>query len=257
MPPMTGCELAEWQRLDHSFITDDPPPPPSLRNTPIKRNDGDTFLRADLQHALLMEIFGDTTRCFRNPRPSPAGQRTVAPKPGESAPTGVHEYTPVYPYGQSKGSARRSNETPDEYQQWQERYQAYHDNPYPTEQQDPDNKVPRPGSPLLTFKELYIEALLNSPRCTKAVRDKVWQDEEFAENFACVNLLINIGRMNTTLACEWACQWSHSKHSHPLTTCFPHAQSTHKCRPYCAPTTLCPPFKATTTHAGTCKTHHA
>lgn len=174
--------------------------PRRLRNTPVKRNDGDTLIRADLQHALLMEIFGDTTRCFHNPRPAPRGQRTNAPLPGESAPTGVHEYTPVYPYGQSKGTARKSNESEEEHKQWTQRYEEYHKNPYPSEADDPEGKVPRPGAELLTFKELYIEALLNSPRCTKAVRDKVWQDEEFAENFACVNLLINIGRMNTTLA---------------------------------------------------------
>lgn len=48
-----------------------------------------------------------------------------------------------------------------------------------------------------------MEALMNSPRCTKAVRDKIWQDEEYAQDFLCVNLLINIGRMNTTLACEY------------------------------------------------------
>ncbi|CAO1637128.1 unnamed protein product [Sympodiomycopsis kandeliae] len=170
------------------------------RNTPVKRNDGDALIRADLQHAVLMEIFGDTTRCFHNPRPAPATLWTSAPKPGESAPTGVHEYTPVYPYGQAKGTSRKSNETPEEFQAWQQKCKEYHDNPYPTKEEDPQGKIPRPGSKLLTFKELYIEALLNSPRCTKAVRDKVWQDEDFAENFACVNLLINIGRMNTTLA---------------------------------------------------------
>lgn len=172
------------------------------RNTPIKRNDGATLLRSDLQHAVLIEIFADRTRCFTNPRPAPEGSWESAPAPGEAAPTGVHGFTPVYPYGQSKGSSRRSNETAEEFEAWQKRYDEYHANPYPSREEDPEGKMPRPGAKLLTFKELYIESLMNSPRCTKAVRDKIWQDEEFAEDFACVNLLINIGRMNTTLACE-------------------------------------------------------
>lgn len=176
--------------------------PYSMRNTPIKKADGTTFHRSDLQHAMLMELFNDTTRCFRNPRPAPEGSWISAPKPGEAAATGVPEYTPVYPYGQSKGTARRSNETAEEYQEWEKRWEAYHKNPYPTREEDPECKVPRPGAKLLTFKELYMEALMNSPRCTKAVRDKIWSDEQFAEDFACVNLLINVGRMNTTLACK-------------------------------------------------------
>ncbi|PWN28869.1 hypothetical protein BDZ90DRAFT_230877 [Jaminaea rosea] len=171
-----------------------------LRNTPIKKIDGTTFHRSDLQHALLMEIFGDTTRCFRNPRPAPDNLLTTAPRPGEAAATGVPEYSPVYPYGQSKGSSRKSHETKEEYEAWEKRWEEYHKNPYPSREQDPNRLVPRPGAKLLTFKELYMEALMNSPRCTKAVRDKVWSDEQFAEDFACVNLLINVGRMNTTLA---------------------------------------------------------
>lgn len=193
-----------------------------LRNTPIKKQDGTIFLRSDIQHAMLMEIFNDTTRCFRNPRPAPDDSWTVPPKPGEAAATGVPEYTPVYPYGQSKGSARRSNETEEEFKAWKKRWEEYHKNPYPTKEEDPENKVPRPGAKLMTFKELYMEALMNSPRCTKAVRDKIWADEQFAEDFACVNLLINVGRMNTTLACECVRALARDSVSVPLTMTYVH-----------------------------------
>lgn len=57
---------------------------------------------------------------------------------------------------------------------------------------------------MLTFKELYMEALLHSGKCTKAMRDKMLLDEEFAEDFAKVCLLVNVGRINTTLACEYS-----------------------------------------------------
>ncbi len=63
-----------------------------------------------------------------------------------------------------------------------------------------EDEFPREGAPKLTFKELYIEALLNSSKCTKSMRDKILADEEYAEDFAKVCLLVNVGRINTTLA---------------------------------------------------------
>ncbi|KAN0060414.1 hypothetical protein ACQY0O_007744 [Thecaphora frezii] len=63
-----------------------------------------------------------------------------------------------------------------------------------------ENEFPHPGCEKLTFKELYIEALLNSGKCTKSMRDKIVTDEEYAEDFAKVCLLVNVGRINTTLA---------------------------------------------------------
>ena len=63
-----------------------------------------------------------------------------------------------------------------------------------------ENEYPRDGAAKLTFKELYIESLLNSTKCTKSMRDKILSDEEYAEDFAKTCLLVNVGRINTTLA---------------------------------------------------------
>ncbi|EPQ28972.1 uncharacterized protein PFL1_03262 [Pseudozyma flocculosa PF-1] len=63
-----------------------------------------------------------------------------------------------------------------------------------------DDAFAKPGCDKLTFKELYLEALLNSGKCTKSMRDKIILDEEYAEDFAKVCLLVNVGRINTTLA---------------------------------------------------------
>ncbi|SNX81909.1 related to IES1 - Subunit 1 of the INO80 chromatin remodeling complex [Melanopsichium pennsylvanicum] len=63
-----------------------------------------------------------------------------------------------------------------------------------------EDEFPQPGAAKLTFKELYIESLLNSSKCTKSMRDKIIADEEYAEDFAKVCLLVNVGRINTTLA---------------------------------------------------------
>ncbi|EST06508.1 hypothetical protein PSEUBRA_004414 [Kalmanozyma brasiliensis GHG001] len=63
-----------------------------------------------------------------------------------------------------------------------------------------EDEYPKAGAAKLTFKELYIESLLNSGKCTKSMRDKILADEEYAEDFAKVCLLVNVGRINTTLA---------------------------------------------------------
>lgn len=102
--------------------------------------------------------------------------------------------SPVYPYGQSLGTARRSDETKEEFQDWKNSYEKFQANQGQAEVQ--------PGTDYLTFKELYIEAMINSQRCTKNMRDKIVADDEFAEDFAKVCLLVNVGKMNTTLACE-------------------------------------------------------
>lgn len=227
------------------------------RNLPVKRYDGDPLGRVEVQHALLCHLFSDTRRVFTNPRP---GDRSTALTSGAGS-AGVP--APVYPFGMSAGCVRRSGETEEEYNQWQEKRQRYllwkkrldrkrklerkaaaaaaaetagdnvnddadanneekdelaeagneedaaepkadegdddEDLGDPNEPLDED-EFPQPGAAKLTFKELYIESLLNSSKCTKSMRDKILADEEYAEDFAKVCLLVNVGRINTTLA---------------------------------------------------------
>ncbi|PWZ01437.1 hypothetical protein BCV70DRAFT_148936, partial [Testicularia cyperi] len=243
------------------------------RNLPVKRYDGDPLGRADVQHGLLCYLFSDTRRVFTNPRPLNKAEGASS----SSGTTGV--VTPVWPYGQSQGCLRRSDETEEEFQQWKETKERYDrwrkrmdrkqrrerkaavaaskaayaaaaaaaadkepdadstdpnaneerdelaDGPGDGEadkdvngadgaaaeddddDEDDDDAEPldedefaKAGAPRLTFKELYIEALINSGKCTKSMRDKILADEEYAEDFAKVCLLVNVGRINTTLA---------------------------------------------------------
>ena len=60
----------------------------------------------------------------------------------------------------------------------------------------------RPGSKV-TFRDLYVNALVHSPRCSKVSRDKLLETPAFADEFAKISLLSNVGRINTTMACEW------------------------------------------------------
>ncbi|KAI0001778.1 hypothetical protein BJV77DRAFT_1063176 [Russula vinacea] len=51
----------------------------------------------------------------------------------------------------------------------------------------------------VTFRDLYVHALMSSPRCSKALREKMQETPEFATDFAKMSLLANVGRVNTTM----------------------------------------------------------
>lgn len=54
-----------------------------------------------------------------------------------------------------------------------------------------------------TFADLYIDAMARSSKTSKILRDKLLSEHEPAKNMAMVCLLVNLGRMNTTLNCEY------------------------------------------------------
>ncbi|KAG9245870.1 hypothetical protein BJ878DRAFT_499573, partial [Calycina marina] len=53
--------------------------------------------------------------------------------------------------------------------------------------------------PRQTFASLYIDAMARSSKTSKILRDKLLTEHEPAKNMAMVCLLVNLGRMNTTL----------------------------------------------------------
>lgn len=59
-----------------------------------------------------------------------------------------------------------------------------------------------PGQPLVNFCDLYVNALFNSSKCSKVLKDKMVETPEFAIEFAKIALLTNVGRINTTMACK-------------------------------------------------------
>ena len=52
-----------------------------------------------------------------------------------------------------------------------------------------------------TFAEIYIDAMAKSSKCSKILKEKLLQDTDGATCMAMVCLLVNVGRMNTTLNC--------------------------------------------------------
>ncbi|TFY62154.1 hypothetical protein EVJ58_g4032 [Rhodofomes roseus] len=57
-----------------------------------------------------------------------------------------------------------------------------------------------PGKPLVNFCDLYVNALYNSSKCSKVLKDKMVETPAFAIEFAKISLLTNVGRINTTMA---------------------------------------------------------
>lgn len=58
-----------------------------------------------------------------------------------------------------------------------------------------------------SFAELYLDCLSNSIRAPKNLKEKMADSTEYAVNFGKLSLLINCGRMNTTLACACIYHW--------------------------------------------------
>lgn len=63
------------------------------------------------------------------------------------------------------------------------------------------NSYESDGFPKQTFAEIYIDAMARSSKTSKILRDKLLTEHEPARNMAMVCLLVNLGRMNTTLNC--------------------------------------------------------
>ncbi|KAI0308055.1 hypothetical protein B0F90DRAFT_1679791 [Multifurca ochricompacta] len=51
----------------------------------------------------------------------------------------------------------------------------------------------------VTFRDLYVHTLMSSPRCSRALREKMQETPKFATDFAKISLLANVGRVNTTM----------------------------------------------------------
>jgi Ino eighty subunit 1 len=58
------------------------------------------------------------------------------------------------------------------------------------------------GTKGLTFADIYLDAMAKSSKCSKILKDKLLTERPAAINMAMVCLLVNVGRMNTTLNCE-------------------------------------------------------
>jgi hypothetical protein len=58
------------------------------------------------------------------------------------------------------------------------------------------------GSKGYTFADVYLDAMAKSSKTSKILKDKLLTDKPAGINMAMVCLLVNVGRMNTTLNCS-------------------------------------------------------
>ena len=77
---------------------------------------------------------------------------------------------------------------------------------------------PSPDTPpaKLCFRDLYVKTILNSPKATKALKDKMTDSSAFAEDFGMLALLVNVGRVNTTMSCESPTTYSDPRKCSPF-----------------------------------------
>jgi Ino eighty subunit 1 len=59
------------------------------------------------------------------------------------------------------------------------------------------------GSKGHTFADIYINTMARSSKTSKVLREKLLNEREPALNMAMICLLVNVGRMNTTLNCKY------------------------------------------------------
>ncbi|KAH9944538.1 uncharacterized protein BXZ73DRAFT_87417 [Epithele typhae] len=66
---------------------------------------------------------------------------------------------------------------------------------------DPHNTIRGyPPHSKVSFRDLYVNALIHSPKCSRALRDKIRESPLFGNEFGMISLLSNVGRINTTMA---------------------------------------------------------
>lgn len=56
--------------------------------------------------------------------------------------------------------------------------------------------------PVHTFADIYVDAMARSSKTSKILKEKLLADQEGAMHMAMICLLVNVGRMNTTLNCK-------------------------------------------------------
>lgn len=59
-----------------------------------------------------------------------------------------------------------------------------------------------PPGKKVTFRDLYVSAIVAAPKTARSVKEKFVESPLFATEFAMLSLLVNVGRVNTSMACE-------------------------------------------------------
>lgn len=115
----------------------------------LKKEDGEPYMRREIQFEFLMRLFFNHLRVFHNPY-----------------------------YGVEGGF------------DWPKHFRNVINE---------DGTVTQSDGKIVTFFELYLVTLLKSSKISKILKDRLMADINYALNFCVICLLVNIGRLNTTV----------------------------------------------------------
>ena len=54
----------------------------------------------------------------------------------------------------------------------------------------------------VSFRDLYVNSILHSQKCSRTTREKMTELPTFATDLSMLCLLSNVGRINTTMSCK-------------------------------------------------------
>ncbi|KAL6941888.1 hypothetical protein ACO0QE_003049 [Hanseniaspora vineae] len=156
---------------------------PSRYQRHLKKADGDSFTRSDIQYGFMTELFQNDYCIFTNMF-KPKGftfDCNTAMKP-LSKETNLGEETPGSP---SSFEVSEEGSILNHFINHDKKDTVY----------DARDWI---NNDYLTFGQLYVLSLVCSARCSKVLRDKILTDSHIAFAMCILSLLVNIGRLNTT-----------------------------------------------------------
>lgn len=191
-------------------MSQEDPPAEGVISAPIAKTE-DTGSRASLQHVLSLD--GES----KTPRSASGGAKTTVAPSVEDAKEVSNQDAPQPHYTATSTTTRRNanGSVSSVYSGNKIRY-LKKDDGQPLWRGDiqykflkmvfeDDHRVftlASDGSTGHTFSEIYIDAMAKSSKTSQILKDKLLNDRAAAVSMAMICLLVNVGRMNTTLNCE-------------------------------------------------------
>ncbi|OWB84400.1 hypothetical protein B5S33_g3045 [[Candida] boidinii] len=139
------------------------------RNRHLKKEDGEPYWRKDIKYEFIKTLFFNNTRCFKNP--------FLNEKKDKSSETSETSEIPSFDFP---------------------RHFKYYKK-YKEDSKSDEFEVVESNGDYLTFFELYAITLLKSDKISKILKDRLMIDMNYSFNFAVLCILVNVGRLNTTV----------------------------------------------------------
>ncbi|KAL6939914.1 hypothetical protein ACO0RG_003763 [Hanseniaspora osmophila] len=156
---------------------------PSRYQRHLKKTDGNSFTRSDIQYGFMTELFQNDYCIFTNmfkPKGFTFDCNMAITPLSKEANLGEQE-----PSGSSSFEVSEEGSILNHFINHDKKETVY----------DARGWI---NNDYLTFGQLYVLSLVCSARCSKVLRDKILTDSHIAFAMCILSLLVNIGRLNTT-----------------------------------------------------------